>query len=99
MMMLKDESIKLHTKEPTFSDFRRLVAKILLKYAEDSMVGGTRFTQRNIAEMIGADSRTVRASLKSLQDKGAIRLEHLRVIINKELLQKMAEYAIGDQPT
>jgi hypothetical protein len=32
-------------------------------------------------------------SLRSLQDEGAIRIERHRIIINKELLQKVAEVA------
>jgi Mn-dependent DtxR family transcriptional regulator len=69
------------------------VAKVLLEYAGNSTTERRQLTQRDIAAMVGTDWKTVQASLKSLQDEGAIRLEHLRVVINKELLQKVAGVA------
>ncbi len=80
----------LLAKERTFGHIRGMVSKILLEYAGNGTTKRPRLTQLSIAEMIGTDEETVHMSLKSLQDEGIIKLEHLRIVINKELLQKVA---------
>lgn len=68
---------------------RELVAKALL----DSITNTTarpQLTQRDITVQTGTDWLTVHKSLMSLQDEGVIRIERNRMIVNKELLQKIA---------
>jgi len=83
----------LPAKERTLGHIRGMVSKILLEYAGDGTTKRPRLTRLSIAEMIGTDKEAVHMSLKSLQDKEIIRLEHLRIVINKELLQKVAGVA------
>ena len=68
----------------------RIVARVLLDYAGDSTSGRHRLAQRDIAALANTDWETVHMSLKSLQDKGVIRIERHRMILNKELLQEVA---------
>jgi DNA-binding GntR family transcriptional regulator len=77
-------------KKRTRHNIRGLVSKILLEYARDGTGRRPRLTQRAIAEMIGTDGETVRAALISLQSEGIIRLEHLRIVVDNELLQRAA---------
>lgn len=69
---------------------RGLVAKALLDNIGNNSTAQHQLTQRNIAVLTGKDWETVHTSLKSLQDTGAIKIERNRMIINKELLQKIA---------
>jgi DNA-binding MarR family transcriptional regulator len=68
----------------------RMVARVLLDCASDSTTGRSRLAQRDIAALTGTDWGTVHMSLKSLQDEGVIRIERHRIVLNKELLQKVA---------
>lgn len=77
-------------QEHSFIHVRGLVAKILLEHAGDGADGRRRVAQRDIAASLGTDWGMVNMSLKSMQDEGAIRIERHRLIINKELLQKVA---------
>ena len=66
------------------------VAKILLEYASDGTAPGQRLTQQEMAAMAGTVREVVARSLKSLEEEGAIRLEHHRVVItDKEALEGM----------
>jgi DNA-binding MarR family transcriptional regulator len=67
-----------------------LVAQALLDNIGNNTVARYQITQRDIAARIGSDWETVHMSLQSLQYEGAIRIERHRMIINKELLQKVA---------
>jgi CRP/FNR family transcriptional regulator len=68
------------------------IAKILLKYAGDGTGTGQRLTQQDMAAMAGTVREIVGRSLKALENEGAIRLDHHRiVIINKEILEKIME--------
>jgi hypothetical protein len=78
------------TSDHSFIDIRGRVAKALLDYAGDGASGQPRVAQREIAAMVGADWGMVHISLKSMQAEGAIRIDRHRLIINKELLQKVA---------
>ena len=69
---------------------RGLVAKILLENTGDGTSERHRVTQRDIAMTVGTDWDMVHMSFKSMQEEGAIRIERHRLIINKELLQKLA---------
>ena len=73
----------------SFSQIRGLVAKALLEHAGDGTNERRQLTQRDIALSIGTDWETVHASLESLYKEGTIRIERHRIIIYKELLQKV----------
>ena len=89
-MISQDVPTTLLAHDRPFSQVRGMVAKVLLEYAGDSATKLRQLTQRDIAVLIGTDWATVHISLKSLQDKGAIRIEHQRIIVKKELLQNFA---------
>ena len=80
-------------KKRTRHNIRGLVSKILLEYARDGTGRRPRLTQQAIAEMIGTDGEAVRATLVSLQSEGIIRLEHLRIVVDDDLLQRAARLA------
>jgi len=67
---------------------REQVVKILLEHSSKN-ANGRPLSQRNIADMAGMDWDTVHASLKSLQDEGAIRIERQRLVINIDLVKKI----------
>jgi hypothetical protein len=78
------------SKRHSFIHIRGRVARILLEHAGDGASGRPRVAQRDIAAAVGADWETVYMSLKSMQDTGAIRIDRHRLIINKEMLRKVA---------
>jgi len=78
------------SKRHSFIHIRGMVARILLEHAGDGASGRPRVAQRDIAAAVGTDWETVYMSLKSMQYAGAIRIDRHRLIINKELLQKLA---------
>lgn len=68
------------------------VAKILLEYASDGTEPKSRLTQQEMAALAGTAREMVGRSLRSLEDEGAIRLDHHRIVItDKEALREMAE--------
>lgn len=68
---------------------RGKVAGVLLESTGDGAGRRPVLTLGEIAASIGATPEMVNKSLESLQEKGAIRLEHHRIVINRELLKKM----------
>ena len=80
------------TSQRSFIDIRGRVAKVLLEHAGDGNSAGERprVAQRDIAATVGTDWGLVHLSLKSMQEEGAIKIDHHRLIINKALLQKVA---------
>ena len=67
------------------------VAKILLEYASDGTGPKPRLTHQEMAAMAGTAREMVGRSLKSLEDAGAIRLEHQRIVItDREALREIA---------
>lgn len=80
-------------QDPALVSVKRRVAKILLKHAKDSNNGNNRLAQRDMAEMLGTGWSTIHLALKSLLHDGAIKIERNRIILNQELIQKMAEAA------
>ena len=66
------------------------VSRILVRYASDNISPRPHLTQQLIADMIGIDSDEVKEALYSLKKEGLINLEHLRIVIKKELFQKVA---------
>jgi len=73
-----------------FYQARGQVARILLEHAGNGDKGNNRLTQRDIATTLGTGWDIIHVTLKSLYQEGIIRMEHNRIIINKELLQKVA---------
>lgn len=68
------------------------VAKILLEYAADDAVPGTRLTQQEMANMAGTAREVVARSIKALEDEGLITLNRHKITINnREKLARMAE--------
>ena len=66
------------------------VAKILLEHASDGTGPGQRLTQQEMAAIAGTAREVVARSLKTLEEEGAIRLEHHRVVItDKATLEVM----------
>lgn len=91
--MLINVPMTLPVPDQTLGHVKKLVARVLLEHAGDSTPGRPQLTQRDIAALVGTDWERVHMSLKSLQDEGAIRIEHHRLIVKKELLQKIAGQA------
>jgi CRP-like cAMP-binding protein len=66
------------------------VAKILLEHTGGEMGHGLRLTQQEMAAMAGTAREVVGRSLKALEDEGAIKLDHHRIIIvDKEALKEI----------
>ncbi len=78
------------TPQVSLINIKGKVARVLLERAADGVNGPPRVAQRDIAATVGTDWGMVHMSLKSMQDEGAIRIDRHRLIINKELLQKVA---------
>jgi DNA-binding MarR family transcriptional regulator len=88
--MLQDLTMTSASKRRSFTHIRGKVARVLLEHTGDGISGRPRVAQRDIAAAVGTDWGTVHMSLKSMQDAGAIRIDRHRLIINKQLLQKVA---------
>ncbi|UCD22553.1 MAG: Crp/Fnr family transcriptional regulator, partial [Chloroflexota bacterium] len=70
------------------------VAKILAEHVGGEMSHGPRLTQQEMAAMAGTVREVVGRSLKELEEAGAIKLDHHRIVImDKESLQNIAETA------
>jgi CRP-like cAMP-binding protein len=68
------------------------VAKILSEQAREEGSGGPRLTQQEMAAMAGTAREVVGRSLKALEEQGAIKFDHHRIIItDQEALQKIME--------
>ena len=68
------------------------VAKILFEHIGGEVGRGPRLTQQEMAAMAGTAREVVGRSLKALEEEGAIKLDHHRIIItDKEALQKVME--------
>jgi CRP-like cAMP-binding protein len=68
------------------------VAKILLEHAGDGARPGQRLTQQEMAAMAGTAREVVGRSLKTLEDRGIIKLERHRIIVtDKEALKEMTD--------
>jgi len=68
------------------------VAKILMEHASDVAEPKPRLTHQEMAAMAGTAREMIGRSLKSLEDEGAIRLDHHKIVItDKETLRAIAE--------
>jgi CRP-like cAMP-binding protein len=66
------------------------VAKILLEHTGDGAGSGQRLTQQEMAAMAGTAREVVARSLKTLEERGLIRLDRQRIIISdKRALQEV----------
>lgn len=66
------------------------VGKILLKHAGDSTGDRQRLTQQDMAAMAGTAREVVARSLKTLEERGVIRLERHRIVITeRKILEQM----------
>ena len=92
MMCIPLQKTDFFSSALEYLSFRRIrgkVAGVLLESTGDGAGGRPVLTLGEIAASIGATLEMVNKSLESLQEKGAIRLEHRRIVINRELLKKM----------
>ena len=68
------------------------VAKILLEHAGDGARPGQRLTQQEMAAIAGTAREVVGRSLKTLEERGIIKLEHHRIVVtDKEALKQMTD--------
>jgi CRP-like cAMP-binding protein len=68
------------------------IAKILLQYAGSGIGTGQRLTQQDMAAMAGTVREVVGRSLKVLEEEGAIKMDHHRIIIaDEEALKRSIE--------
>ena len=68
------------------------VARILFQHIGSDMGPGPRLTQQEMAALAGTAREVVGRSLKTLEEKGAIRVDRHRIIItDKELLRRIME--------
>jgi len=82
-------------EELSFKRVISRVARILLDYAGDGIVSGTRLTQRDMAAMAGTAREVVGRSLKTLAEDGAIRVDRHRIIVtDRDALGKIAEQSL-----
>ena len=68
------------------------VAKILLEHAGDGARPGQRLTQQEMAAIAGTAREVVGRSLKTLEERGIIKLEHHRIVVtDEEALKQMTD--------
>ena len=68
------------------------VAKILIEHAGDGAQPGQRLTQQEMAAIAGTAREVVGRSLKTLEDRGIIKLERNRIVItDKEALKQVMD--------
>ncbi|MGA7677710.1 MAG: Crp/Fnr family transcriptional regulator [Dehalococcoidia bacterium] len=66
------------------------VSKILLEHAGDGTRLGQRLTQQEMAAIAGTAREVVGRSLKTLEERGIIKLEHHRIVVtDKEALKQI----------
>jgi CRP/FNR family transcriptional regulator len=74
----------------SFRNVLSRVAKLLLEYAENGTgAERPRLTQQEMAAMVGTAREIVGRSLRALEEKGAIRIDHHRIVlIDREALRE-----------
>ncbi len=83
----------LKKRDNSLVQIKGQVAQVLLDHAGDNAGGQKRLTHRDMAAMLNTDWDKIHTSLKSLNDEGAIKIDGHRIIVEKELLQKVARSA------
>jgi CRP/FNR family transcriptional regulator len=69
------------------------LAKLLLQYTEqgDTSIARPRFTQQELASMVGSVREVVGRSLAGLEKEGAIRIDRARIVVtDREALRRLA---------
>lgn len=77
-------------EEPSFQTIVSHVAAILLGYKGNGTSGKRRLSQREMASLIGTSWEQINGSLRYLQEEGAIKIDHHRIIGKEALLQPIA---------
>ena len=75
----------------SLSQAKTRIARVLLNNASQQPAQRRQLAQWDMASLGGIGWETVHASLESLKNEGAIRVERHRIIINKELLNIVAD--------
>lgn len=76
-------------QDRSFIQARKLVATVLFEYTMDNKTEGRHLSQQNLAMLAGISWEMVHASLLSLQNEGAIRIERHRMVVNRDFLQNV----------
>ena len=83
----------LAKREKSLLKIKGRVAQVLLDYAGEDSGEPNRLTHRDMAVILNTDWVKIHNSLKSLHDEGAIKIDRNRIIVEKEVLQKVARSA------
>src|SRR4030042_677149 len=87
----------LHTHDYSLAHTRGLVASVLLEHVS-TPAGQTRLSQRDIALLAGLEWEAVHATLKSLMDMGAIKIDRHRLSLNCNVLHEILDSSESDEP-
>jgi CRP-like cAMP-binding protein len=69
------------------------IANALLKYFGEQIEFDLRFTQQDIADMVGTSREMVNKSLKEMEERKAIKMDRQGIVIlDKEILEEIAKY-------
>jgi CRP/FNR family cyclic AMP-dependent transcriptional regulator len=68
----------------SFDQVIRRLARLILKQSVGGVDMLPRFTQQDLASMVGTSRVVVNRSLRTMEEKGAIRLERRRIVITDE---------------
>ena len=77
----------LSVQDRSLIQARKLIAKVLFDYTPDNKTEGRHLSQQNLAMLAGISWEMVHASLLSLQNEGAVRIERHRMVVNRDCLQ------------
>lgn len=87
----------LHTHDYSLAHTRGLVASVLLEHVS-TPAGQARLSQRDIALLAGLEWEAVHATLKSLMDMGAIKIDRHRLALNRNVLHEILESWEPEEP-
>ena len=69
------------------------IANALLKYFGEQIEFDLRFTQQDIADMVGTSREMVNKSLKEMEERKAIKMDRQGIVIlDKEILEQIAKF-------
>ena len=77
----------LSVQDRSLVQARKLLAKVLFEYTTNNKTEGHHLSQQNLAMLAGISWEMVHASLLSLQNEGAVRIERHRMVVNRDCLQ------------
>jgi hypothetical protein len=81
--------VTLLAQDRSLIQARKLVAKVLFEYTKNNETKRRHLSQQNVAISAGISWEMVHASLLSLQNEGAIRIERHRMVVNRDFLQNV----------